>query len=1247
MKFSRLLPLFILFLSAGALCAKEFLDPAHLIEQGATLSVADYPDADDILLDNFVQVTYQPDGTSESWDDTAVKIFTEKGRRDNRILQLSYNISYGTSTFTQVELIKPDGSVIPVDIEAQSKEIINPSQMSANIYNPHSKILKLSVPGLEVGDILRYVAHEVHTKTVVPDTWSDYQVFESTSPIKSLTYQVFAPKARPLSNIALKAEIPGTVHYQKEEQDNLTIHTWKVQDVPRMFPEPGMPAAYTVVQRLLISTIADWKDISMWYWDLCLPRLQATTPAMKEKTQELTQHCTSIREKVEAIFNFVSQDIRYMGITTEEEAPGYEPHDVKITFENRYGVCRDKAALLVAMLQLADVEAFPVIIMAGPKKDPEVPQPFFNHAVTAALDEEGNYILMDATDENTKDIFPAYLQNMSYLVARPEGETLLTTPVIPATDNLMKIHTTASLSHEGRLQAESSLLFEGINDTAYRNHLAKLKQEERFRFFEGHLTKNLPTATLQEINILPEELRDTSQPLTVNLRYLADNMMVKGEQLDLLQLPRFGTSIGFANFLIGQTGLETRKYPLFTRMTAGIEETLELKLPQEHDGTILPECQPVETPELTWEQQLNQYNDTLSATNRVLIKTVEFSPDAYQELKRTLKEIEYNERKKLLFPHSPNSMPSDIRILESRNQVTLQDVSNWTETSYKKVQILTYAGKKKHAEIKLTYNPAWQKITLKSAQVTLRDGIVKTVTEDEINLMDASWAATAPRYPAEKILVINFPGVEIGSVLEYEIESEVFGKPFFSTTRTFNGTEPIDFKQFTLEAPEDLLLSIKSQDINAEQTTRDGKVVYTWTSEHQPALKKEDQLPEWWAFNPAVFLSSGTWSTYAEQLRTVLLQATQDQQETEKLANSLVKKEQPARERIEVLSDWVAEHITTAGPALTSLPLTAITPADRTLHDRYANSSDRAVVFYTLLKAAGFDPSFVLSGNLSRVQEINTPQLQVPQRTAFSAVLVAVEVDGQRLYFGQESQYAQPGTTGYWLHPMLDLQTEKTGILTVPERLAEQQYTHYNVHIDQKGNADIAVEQRFFGTAFEAFHRGYAESTPEERRRHYLETVATLSQSAKATSELETDYTSYPGIKRFSVHADRYGVVDGNFLYFTLPDGLNGLLLYRSREREYPLEWNDVVHTTIAFDVTLPEGYIPEIIPEPFTWLAPNDAGTITISSTYTEKDHRLHLLQKAQLNPALIQPEDYPKIMETGRTLAHPALKTIVLKKQ
>jgi hypothetical protein len=386
----------------GAFCASGAEGALNLEaakRDAAAITAEKYPDADAVLVDDEISVRYQPDGTSERRDETLIKVLTEKGKRENRMLSLHFDTAYGTNYFERVEVIKPDGRTIPVHLEQQSRVMVDPAQMGSNIYDPHSKVLQVAVPMLDIGDMLHYVAVERKVKTVVPDTWSDYQVFESTMPIHHLSYQITAPLERPLKHRVLKAEIPGTVEAHATTNGNEIVYRWEVARVPQLFPEPNMTPAYTVSQRLLVSTIDSWETLSKWYWALCEPHLNATTPEMEEMVDELTAHATNRMEKIRALFNFVSQDIRYMGITAEDEAPGYEPHDVCLTFENRYGVCRDKAALLASMLRLADIEAFPVIIMVGPKKDAEVPQPFFNHAVTAALDEHGNYILMDSTDE--------------------------------------------------------------------------------------------------------------------------------------------------------------------------------------------------------------------------------------------------------------------------------------------------------------------------------------------------------------------------------------------------------------------------------------------------------------------------------------------------------------------------------------------------------------------------------------------------------------------------------------------------------------------------------------------------------------------------------------------------------------------------------------------------------------------------------------------------------------------------------
>src|SRR5207302_5926817 len=180
------------------------------------------------------------------------------------------------------------------------------------------------------------------------------------------------------------------------------VHRWEINNVPRMFDEPSMPPYEMVLQRLLISTTPDWQMVSKWYWELSKPHLEATTPAMLVKVEELIKkaHPSNDMERIKAVFYDVAQKIRYMGLTPEKDRPGYEPHDVKLTFENKYGVCRDKAALLVSMLRAAGFKSYPVLINVGAKKDPDVDKPFFNHAIVSVEVKSPEYVLMDPSAEN-------------------------------------------------------------------------------------------------------------------------------------------------------------------------------------------------------------------------------------------------------------------------------------------------------------------------------------------------------------------------------------------------------------------------------------------------------------------------------------------------------------------------------------------------------------------------------------------------------------------------------------------------------------------------------------------------------------------------------------------------------------------------------------------------------------------------------------------------------------------------------
>ena len=109
-------------------------DRAEAIAAAAGVTQAAYADADEVLVDRAKRVRYHADGTYVQWDERYVKILTEKGRRGNLTLSTYFTIPYQRGVqdcrVSLLEVIKPDGRVVPVDIEANSRLMINSASMS-------------------------------------------------------------------------------------------------------------------------------------------------------------------------------------------------------------------------------------------------------------------------------------------------------------------------------------------------------------------------------------------------------------------------------------------------------------------------------------------------------------------------------------------------------------------------------------------------------------------------------------------------------------------------------------------------------------------------------------------------------------------------------------------------------------------------------------------------------------------------------------------------------------------------------------------------------------------------------------------------------------------------------------------------------------------------------------------------------------------------------------------------------------
>jgi transglutaminase-like putative cysteine protease len=1265
--------LWLAMLSLGSLPARggtndytgsrwALVDPTQILAAANAITTAAYPDCDTATVEQRSVRVYRADGTGEAQDESFVKVLTEKGRRANRTLSLSYMLPYSSPEVTRLEILKPGGEVMPVDVAANSKDSIDESQMAMNIYDPNHRVLQVNLPKVDIGDVVHSVTRMTTARAIIPGQFAEENVLESDGLIRHLTYEVYAPADRPLQRVALRDEVSGTVTYSAQTNaDGSVTHQWTAANVPRMFNEPAMPPYEMVLQRLYVSTLPDWRAVSKWYWDLSQPHLAATSPDMEATVSNLLGGAQTDLDKIKAVFYHVSKKVRYMGLTPEKDRPGFEPHDVSVTFGKKYGVCRDKAALLVAMLRETGLPAYPVLINVGTKRDPEVPDPDFNHAIVAVELEKGNYVLMDPTDENTRDLLPSQDCNQSYLVCRPEGETLLLSPVKPPEENLMHVLTTGTLSAAGVLAARTELSFEGVNDDAYRNAFVQMKPDDLRRFFERDLKVVLPGAKLLSLKLTPENMLDMATNLHVELEFSAAGLTASGQGKAIITLPWIGKSVGILNFILRDAGLEKRKYPMQTGATCGLEEELSLQLDNGFAQVVsLPTCAPVEDDCLNSHEQFSVSGNRLTATRKLNLKVVEFSPAQYGTLKQTLKQLDYDARKMPVLALAPNAaaqsvaavdpaaaapVQSDAVLLDVHKQLDVSDAHTAVYRVKYSKRILSYEGKKREAELKLDFNPSCQTAKLIHAATITAAGERTEISPGEINVMDAGWNASAKRYPGGKILVANLPNVDLGSTIEVEYQTTATNQPYLAGFEVFQFPDALETKSVQLTAPAAVKiqkrLSGPGGSVQEDVQTADGRQVFSWTAKKVPALPSEGQLPPNWTYDPGVSFFVGDANDYYRELQRTLLDRAGKASQATAMARELTRTATNHLEAVKIIRDFIAKSIRLAGPGFTELPLSELSAADTTLADGYGHLADRAILFHAMLAAAGCLPEFVLASDLPPIPSITSMANEFPLPQNFQYPLVRVMVDGQPYYLNDTDQYAQPGTTAHAGRLALELASLKLEEIKPAWNCEEKSESTYTVALTKDGQAQIGVTRRYFGSDYNGKHHYFSELPPEERRRYYQEVVSSVAQGARPAGDLITKFDVYPGLEQFSVTVDHYAVVDGKYLYFDLPF-TPSLFPLGTDTRVLPLFINYASHNRIRTEITLPPDFPHLIIAPPGEKLQAAGGGSARV--TIASADGKFRLTHELETTPAIIAPADYAKVLGTESALREKSARAFLL---
>jgi len=411
----------------------------------------------------------------------------------------------------------------------------------------HVKLLR--IPAATPGSVVGYEWQQEERPLVFEDEWR----FQDTIPVREARYALQLPpgwsyKATWLNHGDDAPTATGPGQWQ-----------WVVANVDPIKLESHMPPWRGIAGALVVALLPPggkdagfqtWNEFGTWYLNLAAGRREASAQ-IKQKVIELTASVPTVTGKIQALANFVQNDIRYVAI--ELGIGGFQPHAATETFSHGYGDCKDKATLLSAMLKEIGVDSYYVIInsVRGSVTPSTPPNLGFNHAILAIVlpgDAEGsnfparmthpalgNILFFDPTDFLTPfGRLRGPLQANYGVLVGPKGGELVELPRLPASANSLDRAAQMTLDEKGTLRGDVREVWTGDRAAGQRYALRSAKLDtDQIKPVEARIGASF--ANFQVLKAAVVNLHAVDRPFQWNYSIEAEDYAKVGGDLLLIR----------------------------------------------------------------------------------------------------------------------------------------------------------------------------------------------------------------------------------------------------------------------------------------------------------------------------------------------------------------------------------------------------------------------------------------------------------------------------------------------------------------------------------------------------------------------------------------------------------------------------------------------------------------------------------------------------------------------------------------
>jgi hypothetical protein len=292
-------------------------------------------------------------------------------------------------------------------------------------------------------------------------------------PCESYIFTVICPE-----NVEINYRVFGrdtsNISFSIQKKGGKKIYTWNTSNTKSYARDEYAPGAdyympHVIVQigkfsykgktTIINNSVGDFYKIA--YQRISNINLTESA-AIKNLTDSITKDIKSAREKVRKIYSWVQKNIKYVAF--EDGVNGFIPREASLVLRRKYGDCKDKTSLLVAMMKSQGLKASYTWVGTSdiPYKLSEFATDYcFNHMIAVWWDENNNPVILDGTTRyNSIEEIPSFIQGKECLIENgPNSYKVYTIPVSPPWKNIVYDSVTVELKGDTLVGTGLGIIF--------------------------------------------------------------------------------------------------------------------------------------------------------------------------------------------------------------------------------------------------------------------------------------------------------------------------------------------------------------------------------------------------------------------------------------------------------------------------------------------------------------------------------------------------------------------------------------------------------------------------------------------------------------------------------------------------------------------------------------------------------------------------------------------------------------------